>query len=71
MKVVDFLLRNGAQIGEMDQNGKTALHWAVEYGHYEIMLRLLVVWVIDILHNDTIQNEQYMYWCLCNQAEIQ
>ena len=43
MKVVDFLLRNGAQIGEMDQNGKTALHWAVEYGHYEIMLRLLVV----------------------------
>ena len=40
---VDFLLSNGAQIAESDTSLKTALHWSVQFGHFETLLTLLKV----------------------------
>jgi len=40
---VEFLLSNGAQIAESDTSLKTALHWTVQFGHFETLLTLLKV----------------------------
>jgi ankyrin repeat protein len=42
-EAVEFLLSNGAQIAENDIALKTALHWAVQFCHYETLLCLLRV----------------------------
>lgn len=39
----EFLLTNGAQIAETDIELKTAVHWAVEFSHYNTLLVLLQV----------------------------
>jgi ankyrin repeat protein len=45
-KAVEFLLNNGAQIAEVDSSLKTALHWSVQFGHFETLLTLLKVsWI--------------------------
>ena len=38
-----FLLEHDAQIAETDSSLKTALHWTVQYGHYDTLLELLKV----------------------------
>ena len=42
-EAVEFLLEHGAQIAEVDSSLKTALHWAVQFGHYETLVTLLHV----------------------------
>jgi len=42
-EAVEFLLSNGAQIAESDTSLKTALHWSVQFGHFETLLTLLKV----------------------------
>ena len=38
-----YLLENGAQVAEVDSGLMTALHWAVQFGHYNTLLTLLKV----------------------------
>lgn len=40
-EAADFLLSNGAQVAEVDIELKTALHWTVEFSHYDTLLTLL------------------------------
>ena len=42
-EAVEFLLSNGAQIAESDTSLKTALHWTVQFEHFETLLNLLKV----------------------------
>lgn len=42
-EAVEYLLLHGAQIAEADCSLKTALHWAVQFGHYETLETLLKV----------------------------
>lgn len=42
-EAAEFLLSNGAQIAEADTSLKTALHWTVQFGHFETLLALLKV----------------------------
>ena len=49
----EFLLNNGAQIAESDTSLKTALHWTVQFGHFETLLTLLKVQRSDILVTKT------------------
>jgi len=42
-EAAEFLLSNGAQIADADTSLKTALHWAVQFGHFETLLTLLKV----------------------------
>ena len=42
-EAVEYLLIHGAQIAEADCSLKTALHWAVQFGHYETLETLLKV----------------------------
>jgi len=45
-EAAEFLLSNGAQISESDTSLKTALHWTVQFGHFETLLTLLKVRLI-------------------------
>jgi len=58
-EAAEFLLSNGAQISEADTSLKTALHWTVQFGHFETLLTLLKVrslliltvsWIIALLN---------------------
>ena len=40
-EVVEFLIRNGVNLGAIDRNGQTGLHWAAAGGHAEIAKLLL------------------------------
>ena len=42
-EAVEYLLENGAQVAEVDSSLKTPLHWTVQFGHYETLLLLLKV----------------------------
>ena len=42
-EAVEYLLDNGAQIAEADSSLKTALHWAVQFGHHETLCILMKV----------------------------
>lgn len=42
-ETVIYLLDNGAQVAEVDASLMTALHWAVQYGHYNTIMTLLKV----------------------------
>jgi ankyrin repeat protein len=46
--VAEFLLSNGAQIAEADSSLMTALHWAVQFCHFETLLTLLKVFVLSM-----------------------
>ena len=43
LEAVEFLLSHGAQACESDVSLKTALHWAVQYDHYNAIHTLLKV----------------------------
>lgn len=42
-EAAEFLLSNGAQVAELDMELKTALHWTVEFSHYDTLMTLLKV----------------------------
>ena len=42
-EAVEFLLGCGAHVGEIDITLKSALHWAVQYGHFTVVKILLKV----------------------------
>ena len=46
----EYLLDNGAQIAESDSSLKSALHWAVQFGHYETLISLLKVNTCEIYY---------------------
>lgn len=43
LETVDFLLSSGAQISQVDNLMRNALHWAVENAHLQVLLYLLKV----------------------------
>lgn len=43
IETVDFLLSSGAQISQVDNLMRNALHWAVENAHLQVLLYLLKV----------------------------
>lgn len=43
LETVDFLLSSGAQISQVDNLMRNALHWAVENAHPQVLLYLLKV----------------------------
>lgn len=43
LETVDFLLSSGAQISQVDNLMRNALHWAVENAHLHVLLYLLKV----------------------------
>lgn len=43
LEAVEFLLSHGAQTCECDVSLKTALHWAVQYDHFNVLHTLLKV----------------------------
>ena len=46
---VQYLLENGAQVAEADCSLKTALHWTVQFGHYDTLAMLLTVMIFTII----------------------
>ena len=40
---VTCLLENGSQLAEADSSLKTALHWTVQFGHYDTLISILKV----------------------------
>ncbi len=46
---VQYLLENGAQVAEADSSLKTALHWTVQFGHYDTLSMLLAVITFTII----------------------
>ncbi len=35
--LVEFLVANGADINERDENGRTLLYWAIRWGHEDVV----------------------------------
>ena len=59
-QAAEFLLDNGTQLAEADSSLKTALHWAVQFGHYETLITLLKVWtVLNILQKKIKEKKNY------------
>jgi len=60
-EAAEFLLSNGAQIAESDTSLKTALHWTVQYAHFETLLALLKV----RRHFVSAFEDLYLYGIVC------
>jgi len=43
LEAVEFLLSHGAKTYECDMSLRTALHWAVQYDHFNVLHMLLKV----------------------------
>ena len=52
--IVNFLIKKGANVSAVGQNGRVPLHWAAQYGYFEIVEKLLATRAVDIniLDND-------------------
>ncbi|XP_067650462.1 ankyrin repeat domain-containing protein 50-like [Haliotis asinina] len=47
-QILEFLLRKGANVSQVDNNGDSALHWACSRGHVDIVKHLLSQHNVDI-----------------------
>ena len=69
-EAVEFLLSNGAQIAESDTSLKTALHWTVQFGHFETLLTLLKVQHARLCVLHLIQQRLSLPFCCCYTVRL-